>query len=81
MAKALADILKGVNSSTEEPLNLDDLTDPPAKGSKEFLAKHKVTKRADRVGNSDDVYNASKVKKAEMAHHGYGEKKQKAENE
>lgn len=77
MAKALADILKGVNSSTEEPLNLDDLTDPPAKGSKEFVAKHKVTKYADRVGN--DLKPTTK--KAEMARHGYGEKMQKAQNE
>lgn len=80
MAKALADILKGVNSSTEEPLNLDDLTYPPAKGSKEFLAKHKVTKQADRVGNGDDVYKGT-TKKAEMARHGYSEKMQKAQNE
>ena len=80
MVKALGDILKGIKSSTEEPLDLDDLTIPPAKGSKEFLAKHKVQKHADRVGNGDDVYKG-KTKKAEMSRHGYGEKAQKAQNE
>ena len=75
MAKSLNDVLKGVNQSKVVPGSTGD--DPGVdyagkmKDERDFVAQHKVEKHADRVGNDDDVYNASKVKKAKMERHGH----------
>jgi hypothetical protein len=66
MAKSLNDILKGVNKSKEVPNDLSNLAMSPEgnKGEIDFAKKHKIQKHEDRVGNGDDVYNASKIKTA-----------------
>ena len=75
MAKSLNDVLKGVNKSKVVPGSTGD--DPGVdyagkmKDERDFVAQHKVEKHEDRVGNGDDVYNASKVKKAKMERHGH----------
>jgi hypothetical protein len=75
MAKVLSDILKGVNKSKIVPGSTGD--DPgvdyaeKSKDGRDFVAQHKIEKHEDRVGNGDDVYNASKVKKAKMERHGH----------
>lgn len=75
MAKSLNDVLKGVNKSKVVPGSTGD--DPGVdyagkmKDERDFVAQHKVEKHEDRVGNGDEVYNASKVKKAKMERHGH----------
>lgn len=75
MAKSLNDVLKGVNKSKVVPGSTGD--DPGVdyagkmKDERDFVAQHKTEKHEDRVGNGDDVYNASKVKKAKMERHGH----------
>ena len=62
------DALKGVKSS----VTVDGSTgtdpgvdyDPKAPDDQKFVKLHKTEKHADRVGNGEDVYNASKVKKS-----------------
>lgn len=74
MAKGLNDILKGVNKSKIVPGSTGN--DPgvdyaqKSKDGRDFVARHKVEKREDRVGNGEDVYNASKIKQAEDNKHG-----------
>lgn len=75
MAKSLNDVLKGVNKSKVVPGSTGD--DPGVdyagkmKDERDFVAQHKTEKHEDRVGNGDDVYNASKIKKAKMERHGH----------
>jgi hypothetical protein len=75
MAKSLDNILKGVNKSKIVPGSTGD--DPGVdyagkmKDERDFVALHKTEKYEDRVGNGEDVYNASKVKKAKMERHGH----------
>jgi hypothetical protein len=66
MAKSLNDILKGVNKSKEAPNDLTNLAMSPEgnKGEIDFAKKHKIQKHEDRVGNGDDIYNASNIKAA-----------------
>lgn len=86
MAKSLNDVLKGVNKSNTRmfgaistPKIVPGSTgDDPGvdyagkmKDERDFVALHKTEKHLDRVGNGDDVYNASKVKKAKMERHGH----------
>jgi len=86
MAKDLSDILKGVNKSSTRiygaigtPKIVPGSTgDDPGvdyagkmKDERDFVALHKTEKFPDRVGNDDDIYNASKVKKAKMERHGH----------
>jgi hypothetical protein len=86
MAKDLSDILKGANKSSTRiygaigtPKIVPGSTgDDPGvdyagkmKDERDFVALHKTEKFPDRVGNDDDVYNASKVKKAKMERHGH----------
>jgi len=74
MAKGLNDILKGVNKSKVVPGSTGD--DPgvdyaeKSKDGRDFVAQHKVEKHEDRVGNGDDVYNASKIKQSKDDKHG-----------
>lgn len=75
MAKGLNDILKGVNKSKVVPGSTGD--DPgvdyaeKSKDGRDFVAQHKVEKHEDRVGNGDDVYNASKIKQSKDNKHGH----------
>lgn len=82
MSKSLNDILKrysdalsGKRSSTVNALTTGDNPGvdyaDKMKDSRDFIAQHSVEKFDDRVGNGDDVYNASKVQKAKMDRHGH----------
>jgi hypothetical protein len=74
MPKLLKDIvskdkrLEGVKSSTVVPGSLGTKPgvdyDPKSAGDRAFVAKHRVEKHADRVGNKSDVYSATNVKTA-----------------
>ena len=82
MAKSLNDVLKlhsdalaGKRSSTTTALTTGenpgvDYADK-MKDSRDFIAQHSVEKFDDRVGNGDDVYQATNVKKAKMERHGH----------
>jgi hypothetical protein len=75
MTKSLNDILKGVYKSKVVPgsTGIEPGVDyaEKSKDGREFVAKHKVEKHEDRVGNSDEVYNASKVKQSKDEKHGH----------
>ena len=66
MAKQLKDILNGVKASKVVPgsTGSDPGVDyaPKAPDEQEFVKKHATEKHADRVGNGDDVYQATNVK-------------------
>jgi hypothetical protein len=82
MAKSLNDVLKlhsdalaGKRNSTTTTLTTGenpgvDYADK-MKDSRDFIAQHSVEKFDDRVGNGDDVYQATNVKKAAMERHGH----------
>ena len=75
MPKNLNDVLKGVRKSTINKLTTGenpgvDYADK-SKDTRDFLDQHSVEKHEDRVGNGDDVYKASGVKKASMERHGH----------
>ena len=73
MAKTIKELLaktkkSGVKSSETSPVKLGtkpgvDLS-PKAPADRDFIAKHKLEKFSDRVGNKSDVYSATNVKKA-----------------
>lgn len=75
MPKHLRDIiekdLSGVKKSKIVPMELpDDIQ--PAKGGKEFTAKHKIEKHEDRVGNGSGVYTSTLQHAVDINHkHGY----------
>lgn len=75
MAKYLNDILKGVYKSEVVPgsTGKDPGVDYAGKmqDERDFVAKHKVQKHQDRVGNGDDVYNAAKTKQSKDNKHGH----------
>lgn len=84
MAKSLKDILAGVKKSTIVPGSTGDEPGvdymPKAPVEQEFVKKHKTEKHADRVGNGDDIYQATNIKHAQLkdTKHGYknpGDKK------
>ena len=87
MAKPLKDILAGVKKSTVVPGSTGDEPGvdymPKAKDEQEFVKKHKTEKHEDRVGNGDDVYNASNVKHSQIddKKHGYKNPEDKGVNE
>jgi hypothetical protein len=66
MAKSLKDILAGVKSSKIVPgsTGSDPGVDyaPKAPNEQEFVKKHSTEKHADRVGNGDDIYQATNIK-------------------
>lgn len=66
MAKQLKDILNGVKASKVVPgsTGSDPGVDyaPKAPNEQEFVKKHSTEKHEDRVGNGDDVYQASNIK-------------------
>lgn len=75
MAKQLKDILNGKKASKTEKLKLGDAPGvdyaPKPEAEQNWLDNHTVEKHADRVGNEDDVYNASNIKRAELGRHGH----------
>lgn len=75
MPKNLNDILKGVKKSTTNKLTTGDNPGvdyaDKMKDTRYFLDQHSVEKHEDRVGNGDEVYKASNVKKAAMQRHGH----------
>lgn len=68
MPKNLKDILAGVKSSKVVPgsTGSDPGVDyaPKAPDEQEFVKKHATEKHADRVGNGDDIYQATNIKHA-----------------
>lgn len=81
MAKQLKDILQGVKKSTKKTNDLGGYS-PKAGDEKKFAMKHEIEKHEDRVGNGDDVYNASNVKHSQDDEpHGYKKPKDAAVNE
>jgi hypothetical protein len=66
MAKQLKDILNGVKASKIVPgsTGSDPGVDyaPKAPDEQEFVKKHSTEKHADRVGNGDDIYQATNIK-------------------
>ena len=86
MAKQLKDILKGVKASKVVPgsTGSDPGVDyaPKAPDEQEFVKKHATEKHADRVGNGDDVYQATNVKHslAKPGEERHGHKKPKDKN-
>jgi phage replication-related protein YjqB (UPF0714/DUF867 family) len=87
MPKQLKDILNGVKSSKIVPgsTGSDPGVDyaPKAPNEQEFVKKHKIEKHENRVGNDDELYNASKIKHsiANEPSHGYKKPDDKAVNE
>ena len=75
MAKKLSDILGGVKSSKKQKLSLGSEPGvdyaPKSQGDRDFVADHEVEVHADRVGNGDEVYKASKIKRAKLDNHGH----------
>ncbi len=65
MPKSLKDVLAGVKSSKVVPGSTGDEPgvdyEPKAPAEQDFVKKHKTEKHADRVGNGDDVYQATNV--------------------
>jgi len=84
MPKQLKDILAGVKSSKIVPgsTGSDPGVDyaPKAPNEQEFVKKHSTEKHADRVGNDDDVYQATNIKHSQVAEkkHGYKKPEDKA---
>jgi hypothetical protein len=66
MTKSLKDILAGVKQSKRVPGSTGKSPGvdymPKAGDEQEFVAKHEVEKHEDRVGNGDDIYNATNIK-------------------
>ena len=83
MAKSLNDVLKRYTDAISGKLPASSISalttgDNPGvdyadkmKDTRDFLAMHTVEKHADRNGNGDDVFKASKVNKAKMERHGH----------
>lgn len=84
MPKQLKDILAGIKSSKIVPgsTGSDPGVDyaPKAPNEQEFVKKHSTEKHDDRVGNDDDVYQATNIKHSQVAEkkHGYKKPEDKA---
>lgn len=87
MPKSLKDILSGVKSSKVVPGSTGSEPGvdyaPKAPAEQDVVKKHKVEKHADRVGNGDDVYQATNVKHSQIkdAKHGYKKPEDQKVNE
>ena len=87
MTKSLKDILAGVKSSTVVPGSTGTQPGvdyaPKAPAEQDVVKKHKVEKHADRVGNGDDVYQATNIKHSQIkdAKHGYKKPEDQKVNE
>ena len=66
MPKSLKDVLSGVKASKTVPGSTGKAPGvdyaPKAPAEQDFVKKHEVEKHEDRVGNGDDVYQATNVK-------------------
>jgi len=76
MAKTLKQILDGIKSSklkTKDILGNQPGVDysPKAKDERDFADQHHIQKHADRVGNGDDIYQATNIKQDTTARHGH----------
>jgi hypothetical protein len=78
MVKSLKDILQGVKSSKKVKNDLGGYK-PKAGDEEKFAVKHEIEKHEDRVGNGDDVYNATNVKHSIEGEERHGYKKPKDE--
>lgn len=89
MAKSLKDILSGKKASKVTPGSTGSNPGvdyaPKAPNEQEFVKLHKVEKHEDRVGNGDDVYQATNIKhslsKPEEKRHGYKKPEDEKVNE
>jgi hypothetical protein len=87
MPKLLKDILDGVKKSKIVPgsTGSDPGVDyaPKAPNEQEFVKKHKREKHEDRVGNGDDIYQATNIKHSQNDEpkHGYKKPEDKNVNE
>lgn len=87
MAKTLKDILNGVKASKVVPgsTGKDPGVDyaPKAPNDQEFVKLHKTEKHSDRVGNTDELYQATNIKHSQVAEpkHGYKKPEDKSVNE
>jgi hypothetical protein len=87
MTKSLKDILAGVKSSTVVPGSTGTQPGvdyaPKAPAEQDVVKKHKVEKHADRVGNGDDVYQATNIKHSQIkdTKHGYKKPEDQKVNE
>jgi hypothetical protein len=89
MTKTLKDVLSGVKASTVLPQTLgkDPGVDykPKSGDEADFADKHKIERHDDRVGNGDDVYQATNVKHSladpKEKKHGYKKPEDKKVNE
>lgn len=81
MPKSLKDILTGVKSSKIVPgsTGSDPGVDyaPKAGDEQEFVKKHSREKHSDRVGNGDDIYQATNVKHSQASEPAHGHKSPK----
>jgi hypothetical protein len=87
MAKTLKDILNGVKASKVVPgsTGKDPGVDyaPKAPNEQEFVKLHKTEKHSDRVGNTDELYQATNIKHSQVndPKHGYKKPEDKSVNE
>jgi len=87
MPKLLKDILNGVKKSKIVPgsTGSDPGVDyaPKAPNEQEFVKKHEREKHDDRVGNGDDIYQATNIKHSQVndPKHGYKKPQDKNVNE
>lgn len=87
MTKSLKEILAGVKSSSISPgsTGTEPGVDyaPKAPAEQDVVKKHKVEKHADRVGNGDDVYQATNIKHSQIkdTKHGYKKPEDQKVNE
>lgn len=87
MTKSLKDILAGVKTSTVVPGSTGTQPGvdyaPKAPAEQAVVKKHKVEKHADRVGNGDDVYQATNIKHSQIkdTKHGYKKPEDQKVNE
>lgn len=87
MPKLLKDILNGVKKSKIVPgsTGSDPGVDyaPKAPNEQEFVKKHEREKHEDRVGNGDDIYQATNIKHSQASDpkHGYKKPQDKNVNE
>jgi hypothetical protein len=87
MAKTLKNILNGVKASKIVPgsTGKDPGVDyaPKAPNDQEFVKLHKTEKHSDRVGNTDELYQATNIKhsQADEPKHGYKKPQDKSVNE
>lgn len=87
MTKSLKEILNGVRKSKIVPGSTGSDPgvdyDPKAPNEQKFVKKHETEKHEDRVGNGDDIYQATNIKHSQASDpkHGYKKPQDKKVNE